>query len=76
MNLADVGKSPKMTAKRRHSLPASKFGLPEQEKYPLDTPGRAVNAKARATQMVKKHKLSPGAAARIKAKANRVLRNK
>lgn len=33
----------------------------------------AGNAKARATQMVKKGKLSPEAAARIRAKANRIL---
>jgi hypothetical protein len=35
--------------------------------------GHAANAKARATQMVKKGKLSPGAAAKIRAKADRVL---
>jgi hypothetical protein len=33
----------------------------------------AVNAKARATQMVKRGKLSSSAAAKIRAKANAVL---
>jgi hypothetical protein len=33
----------------------------------------AANAKARATQMVKRGRLSPEAAARIRAKANRIL---
>lgn len=64
---------PKMTAARRHSLPKSKFGLPGQEKYPLDTRGRAANAKGRATQQVKKGNLSSASAAKIRARANRVL---
>lgn len=66
-------KSPKMNAARRKSLPKSKFGLPGKRKYPVDTPGRAANAKARATQMVKKGKLSSSAAAKIKSKANKAL---
>lgn len=68
-----MAKSPKMTAERRHSLPSSKFGLPSQEKYPMDTRGRAANAKARATQMVAKHKLSPASAAKIRKKADAIL---
>lgn len=63
----------KLKAAQRNALPASKFGLPKQRKYPEDTPGRAANAKARATKMVKAGKLSPAAAARIRAKANRIL---
>jgi len=39
-----------MTAKRRRALPRSKFGLPGKRKYPLDTPRRARNALARASQ--------------------------
>jgi hypothetical protein len=63
----------KLKAASRNKLPDSKFGLPEKRKYPLDTQKRAANAKGRATQMVKKGKLSPSSAANIKAKANRVL---
>lgn len=61
-------------AKKRRSLRKSQFGLPGSRKYPVDTRKRAINAKARATQMVKKGKLSKSAAAKIKAKANRRLR--
>lgn len=65
-----------MKAKKRNSLPSNKFGLPAERKYPVDTKGRADNAKARATQMVKKGKLSSASAVKIKAKANRVLGEK
>ena len=68
-----MAKSPEMTAARRRSLPKTTFGLPGQRKYPMDTRGRAANAKARAAQMVDKGKLSPASAARIRAKANRIL---
>jgi hypothetical protein len=66
-------KSPKMTAKRRRSLPKSKFGLPGKRKYPMDTRGRAANAKARSTQQYKKGRISKSTRDRIHAKANRVL---
>jgi hypothetical protein len=63
----------KLTAAKRNALPKSKFGLPGNEKYPMPDKSHAANAKARATQMVKKGKLSPASAAKIKAKANKVL---
>jgi hypothetical protein len=66
--------SPKLTAKRRRKLPKKSFGLPGQRKYPMDTPGRAANAKARATQQAKRGKISASTKARIHAKANRVLK--
>ena len=62
-----------ITAAKRRGLPKSEFGLPRARKYPVDTRGRAANAKARATQMVKRGRLSLASAARIRAKANRVL---
>lgn len=65
-----------MNAKKRKSLPKSKFGLPGSRKYPIDTRARAANAKARATQQVKKGNLSPSSAAKIKARANRRLKKK
>lgn len=65
-----------ITTRRRKALPKAKFGLPAKRAYPIDTRARAANAKARATQMVKKGKLSPAQAAKIKARANRVLRKK
>lgn len=63
----------KLKAKRRNALPASKFALPGARKYPVDTRGRAANAKARATQMVRRGKLTAAQAAEIRAKADRVL---
>lgn len=62
-----------ISAHARHRLPKSEFGLPEEEKYPVDTRGRAVAAKGRATQQARKGSLSAEDAARIKAKANEVL---
>jgi len=61
-------------AKKRKSLKSSQFGLPGSRKYPIDTRARAANAKARATQQVKKGNLSLSSAAKIKARANRRLK--
>ena len=66
----------KLTTKKRNKLPKSDFGLPDEEKYPMPDRSHAANAKARATQMVKKGKLSPSSASKIKAKANRILGKK
>lgn len=63
----------KLNAKRRNALPKSDFALPESRKYPVDTKARAANAKARASEMVNKGKLSEGSKAKIDAKANRIL---
>lgn len=41
--------SPKMTAAKRAALPKSKFALPAQRAYPIDTPGRARDALARVS---------------------------
>ncbi len=63
----------KLRAARRNKLKSSTFGLPGVRKYPMPDRSHAANAKARATQMVKRGKLSASSAARIRAKANRVL---
>ncbi len=63
----------KLKASRRNALPRKEFGLPGSRKYPMPDRSHAANAKARATQMVKKGKLSGSSAAKIRAKANRVL---
>jgi hypothetical protein len=61
---------------KRSKLSKSQFGLPGSRKFPVNDKAHAANAKARATQMVKKGKLSKSAAAKIKAKANKVLKGK
>lgn len=66
----------KLTTKARKALPKKSFGLPGEGKYPMPDKSHAANAKARATQMVKKGKLSPASKAKIDAKANRILGKK
>ncbi len=66
----------KLTAKKRKKIPSSEFGLPGSRKYPMPDKSHAANAKARASQMVKKGKLSPSSKAKIVAKANNVLGKK
>jgi len=63
----------KLTSKKRNKLPASDFGLPKERKYPMPDKSHAANAKARATQMVKKGKLTKRQEKKIDAKANRIL---
>ena len=60
------------SAARKH-IPSSEFGEPGSRKYPMPDRSHAANAKSRATQMVKRGKLSSEAAARIRSKANRIL---
>ena len=62
-----------LTTKARNKLKKSTFGLPGEKKYPMPDKAHAANAKARATQMVKKGKLSSSSKAKIFAKANKIL---
>lgn len=61
---------------RRGKLRKTQFGLPGSRKYPMDTRGRAANAKARATQQYKKGRIKKSTRDRIHAKANKVLKRK
>jgi hypothetical protein len=63
----------KLTTKQRNKLPKSDFGLPGREAYPMPNKSHAANAKARATQMENKGKLSESSKEKIDAKANRIL---
>ncbi len=62
----------KLTAKARKAIPTSQFAGPDRS-YPVPDKSHAANAKARATQQVEAGNLSPATAAKIKAKANKVL---
>lgn len=64
-----------ISAAKRHSLKPSQFGIPSKDAYPVDTPGRAVSAKGRATQAVKAGRMSESTASHIKAKANAELQH-
>ncbi len=63
----------KLSSKARNKLPKSSFGEPKDRKYPMPDRPHAANAKARASQMVKKGKLSKAAEEKIDAKANKIL---
>ena len=63
----------KLKASTRNALPKSEFGLPGSRKYPMPDRSHAADAKARATQQVAKGNLSASAAAKIRAKADRML---
>jgi len=63
----------KLTTKSRDKLPKSDFGLPGEKKYPMPDKNHARNAKARASEMENKGKLSASSKAKIDAKADRML---
>jgi hypothetical protein len=62
----------KLTAKARKKLPAGKFAGPDRS-YPVPDKSHAANAKARASQAVNSGRMSKGQAAKIDAKADKVL---
>jgi hypothetical protein len=66
----------KLTTKQRNKLPKSEFGEPGKRAYPMPDKAHARNAKARASEMEHKGKLSPSMKSKIDAKANKVLKKK
>jgi hypothetical protein len=62
-----------LTEKQRDKLPDSKFGLPEEHKYPMPDKSHARNAKARASQQVDKGNLSKADEKKIDRKADKIL---
>lgn len=63
-----------LTPKKRDKEPSSDFGLPGERKYPMPDQAHAVNAKARASQQVKKGNLTKGEERTIDRKADRILK--
>ena len=63
----------KLKAASRNKLLSSAFGLPGQRKYPMEDRVHQIKAEEFATKEERKGKLSPAAAARIRAKAKRLL---
>jgi hypothetical protein len=66
----------KLKAGKRKKLKKSQFALSGRRAYPVDTPARAVAAKARATQQYRKGKISKSTRDKIHAKANKKLSKK
>ncbi|HYK94524.1 MAG TPA: hypothetical protein VE011_01500 [Candidatus Dormibacteraeota bacterium] len=62
-----------LNEKKRDSLKGSTFGLPEERKYPMPDESHARNAKARASQQVKKGNLTKAEEQKIDRKADRIL---
>lgn len=62
----------KLTAAKRNKIPKSEFAGPDRS-YPVNDKSHARNAKARASEMENKGKLSASSKAKIDAKADRVL---
>jgi hypothetical protein len=62
-----------LTTRKRNAVPKSEFGLPGEHKYPMPDKSRAANAKARATQQVKKGNLTSAERTKIDRKADRIL---
>ncbi len=63
----------KLTTKQRKKIPKGEFGLPGEKKYPMPDKSHARNAKARASEMEHKGKLSKASESKIDAKADRIL---
>jgi hypothetical protein len=63
----------KLTTAARKKEPTKEFGLPKEHKYPMPDASHARNAKARASQMEKRGKLSAADKKKIDAKADKVL---
>jgi hypothetical protein len=62
-----------LTEKKRDKMADSKFGLPDEHKYPMPDKSHARNAKARASQQEKKGNLSEADKKKIDRKADKIL---
>ncbi len=62
-----------LSTRKRDSLPKSKFGLPDERKYPMPDESHARNAKARAAQQEKKGTITRAEEQKIDRKADRIL---
>jgi hypothetical protein len=65
-----------LKAKSRNKMKEKTFGLPDERKYPMPDKSHAQNAKARASQQLKKGNITPAEKAQIDRKANKKLGKK
>jgi hypothetical protein len=63
----------KLTSKGRSKIPAKEFGEPKGRKYPMPDKSHAANAKARASEMEHKGRISKSEESKIDAKADKVM---
>lgn len=64
----------KLTSAQRNALPSSDFAIPSERKYPIEDASHRRNAKARASEMENKGKLSGKTKSKIFAKADRGMK--
>ena len=62
-----------LTEKQRDKLPDSKYGLPEERKYPMPDKDHARNAKARASQQQNAGRITAAEERKIDRKADKIL---
>jgi hypothetical protein len=62
-----------LTEKQRDKMPDSKFGLPEEHKYPMPDKAHARNAKARASQAENAGRITAAEERKIDRKADKIL---
>jgi hypothetical protein len=62
-----------MSEKQRDKLPESKFGLPDERKYPMPDKSHARNAKARASQAQNAGRITAAEEKKIDRMADKVL---
>ena len=62
-----------LSEKQRDKLADSKFGLPDEHKYPMPDKSHARNAKARASQAQNAGRITAADERKIDRKADRIL---
>ena len=65
----------KLTEAKRDSMKESNFGLPDERKYPMPDESHARNAKARASQQVKKGNMSKADERKFDRNADKILKD-
>jgi len=66
----------KLSSEARKDLPKSKFAEPGSRKFPIEDRSHAANAKARASEMANKGKISKSEKAKVDRAADKVLKRK
>jgi hypothetical protein len=66
----------KLTMDKRAKLSKSEFAEPKERKYPVENKAHAKNAKARASEMKNKGKISDATMRKIDRAANKELKKK
>jgi uncharacterized protein DUF6582 len=62
-----------LSEKQRDKMPESKFGLPDERKYPMPDKSHARNAKARASQAQNAGRITAAEEKKIDRKADKIL---